>query len=108
MAKAQVGKYQILGLLGQGAMGEVHEAFDSVLHRHVAIKTITPNLVLDQSFKQRFQREAQSAALLSHPNIVTVYELGEDKGVVYLVMELLPGTDLKAIIARVDPLSLDE
>jgi tRNA A-37 threonylcarbamoyl transferase component Bud32 len=108
MARAQVGKYQILGLLGQGAMGEVHEAVDSVLHRHVAIKTITPNLVLDESFKQRFQREAQSAALLSHPNIVTVYELGEDEGVVYLVMELLRGTDLKAIIARVDPLSLDE
>jgi eukaryotic-like serine/threonine-protein kinase len=108
MATPQVGKYRILGLLGQGAMGEVHEAFDLVLRRRVAIKTITPTLVLDPSFKQRFQREAQSAALLSHPNIVTVYELGEDRGVVYLVMELLRGTDLRDMIARGDPLSLDE
>ncbi|HEY7923791.1 MAG TPA: serine/threonine-protein kinase [Vicinamibacteria bacterium] len=108
MARDQVGKYKILGLLGQGAMGEVHKAFDPVLHRQVAIKTITPNLVLDDTFKQRFQREAQSAALLSHPNIVTVYELGEDEGVVYLVMELLRGTDLKTLIACANPLSLDE
>ena len=104
----QIGKYRILGLLGQGAMGEVYKAYDPTLNRHVAIKTIAPGLVLDEQFKKRFQREAQSAALLSHRNIVTVYELGEESGVVYLVMELLGGSDLKEIIARRRPMSLGE
>jgi len=96
----QIGKYRILHLLGQGAMGEVYKAYDPSLNRHVAIKTITPGLVLDEEFKKRFEREAQSAALLSHRNIVTVYELGEEGGVVYLVMELLGGRDLKEMIDR--------
>ena len=81
-------------------MGEVYKAYDPSLNRHVAIKIITPGLVLDEQFKKRFEREAQSAALLSHRNIVTVYELGEEGGVVYLVMELLGGRDLKEMIDR--------
>jgi serine/threonine protein kinase len=104
----QIGKYEVLGLLGRGAMGEVKKARDPVLNRLVAIKTIAKSIVLDEQFKKRFEREARTAALLSHPNIVTVYELGEEEGVVYLVMELLGGTDLRELIARRAPMSLKD
>jgi serine/threonine protein kinase/tetratricopeptide (TPR) repeat protein len=96
----QIGKYKIVGKIGQGAMGEVFKAQDLVLSRFVALKTISPNLVSDEQFHRRFEREAQSAAQLNHPNIVTVFEFSEDKGIVYLVMELLGGKDLKELIAR--------
>lgn len=108
MGFEQIGKYRILGLLGQGAMGDVYKAYDPTLNRRVAIKTITPGFVLDEQFKKRFVREAQAAARLSHRNIVTVYELGEEGGVVYLVMELLGGSDLKEIIDRRRPMSLGQ
>jgi serine/threonine-protein kinase len=96
----KVGKYRVVAKIGQGAMGEVYKAHDTVLNRFVAIKTITGSLGSDEQFRQRFHREAQSAASLSHRNIVTVFEFAEDKGMVYMVMELLEGTDLKELIAR--------
>ncbi len=96
----KVGKYKIVAKIGQGAMGEVYKAQDTVLNRFVAIKTITGALVSDEQFRQRFHREAQSAASLNHRNIVTVFEFAEDQGMVYMVMELLEGTDLKDLIAR--------
>jgi serine/threonine-protein kinase len=96
----KIGKYKILGKIGQGAMGEVYKAHDTVLNRFVAIKTITGSLGTDDQFRQRFHREAQSAASLNHRNIVTVFEFAEDQGMVYMVMELLEGTDLKDLISR--------
>jgi serine/threonine protein kinase len=96
----QIGKYKIVGKLGQGAMGEVFRAQDTVLKRFVALKTISPSLLADDQFRKRFRREAESAAQLNHPNIVTVFEFNEEKGYVYLVMELLEGRDLKEVIAR--------
>ncbi len=96
----KVGKYKIVAKIGQGAMGEVYKAHDTVLNRFVAIKTITGSLGSDEQFRQRFHREAQSAASLNHRNIVTVFEFAEDQGMVYMVMELLEGTDLKDLIAR--------
>jgi serine/threonine protein kinase len=96
----KVGKYKIVGKIGQGAMGEVYKAQDTVLNRFVAIKTITGSLGSDEQFRQRFHREAQSAASLNHRNIVTVFEFAEDQGMVYMVMELLEGTDLKDLISR--------
>jgi len=96
----KIGKYKIVAKIGQGAMGEVYKAHDSVLNRYVAIKTITGSLGSDDQFRQRFHREAQSAASLNHRNIVTVFEFAEDQGMVYMVMELLEGTDLKDLIAR--------
>ena len=96
----KLGKYKIVAKIGQGAMGEVYKAQDTVLNRFVAIKTITGSLGSDEQFRQRFHREAQSAASLNHRNIVTIFEFAEDQGMVYMVMELLEGTDLKDLISR--------
>jgi len=95
-----VGKYRILSKIGQGAMGEVHRALDPVLKRQVAIKTLSSLHAIDDDLVHRFQREAQSAAGLNHPNIITVYDFGEERGVFYLVMELLDGSDLKDLLVR--------
>jgi serine/threonine protein kinase len=96
----QIGRYKIVGKLGQGAMGEVYKAQDQVLKRFVALKTISPTLLADEQFRKRFRREAESAAQLNHPNIVTVFEFSEIHGQIYLVMELLEGRDLKEMIVR--------
>ncbi len=98
MELTSVGKYTIVGKIGQGAMGEVYKALDPVLNRHVAIKTMTAAIGQDPELRQRFLREAQSAARLAHPNIVTLYDFGEDQGRVYMAMELLQGSDLKDLI----------
>jgi len=103
----RIGKYEIVGKLGQGAMGEVFRAHDPVLNRAVAVKRISAGLDADEMVRKRFQREAQSAALLSHPNIITVYELGIEGDQLFMAMELLDGVDLKhAISAR--QMTLDE
>jgi tRNA A-37 threonylcarbamoyl transferase component Bud32/tetratricopeptide (TPR) repeat protein len=93
-----VGRYNVVERIGRGAMGEVYKAFDPVLNRHVAIKMLTAQLGLDADMRKRFEREAQSAARLTHPNIVTVFELGEEKGAIFIAMELLEGRDLKDLI----------
>jgi tRNA A-37 threonylcarbamoyl transferase component Bud32 len=103
-----IGKYKIIGKIGQGAMGEVFKAHDAVLNREVAVKTISADLGADDQLRKRFQREAQSAARLNHPNIITVYDYGEEQGKIYMAMELLEGSDLKQAISRRAPLSLDE
>jgi serine/threonine-protein kinase len=100
MELERIGKYRIVGKIGHGAMGEVYKAQDTVLNRFVALKRISPSLLADESFKKRFHREAQSAAQLNHPHIVTVFEFNEEKGQTYLVMEFLEGNDLKEIIFR--------
>jgi eukaryotic-like serine/threonine-protein kinase len=103
----RIGKYEVVGKLGQGAMGEVFRAHDPVLNRAVAVKRISAGLDADEMVRKRFQREAQSAALLSHPNIITVYELGFEGDQLFMAMELLDGVDLKhAIAAR--QMTLDE
>ena len=99
MERTQYGKYTVVEKIGQGAMGEVFRAHDPVLNRDVALQTIASSLESNSDARQRFHTEAQSVARLNHPNIVTVYDLGEEKGVVYLAMELLDGTDLRDLIA---------
>ena len=97
----RIGKYRVVGKIGKGAMGEVYKAHDPLLNRFVALKTIAPALAADPDFKKRFQREAQSAAQLNHPNIITVYDFGDEQGLTYMAMELLEGVDLReAIRAR--------
>ena len=96
----QIGKYKIVGKIGQGAMGEVYKAHDPVLNRFVAIKTMSASVGSDEELRKRFQREAQSAAGLNHPNIITVFDFGEEQGVAYMAMELLEGQDLRSVIGN--------
>ena len=99
MDRERIGKYRIVGKLGQGTMGEVYQAEDPVLKRFVALKTLAVRAAPGDETLQRFQREAQAAALLNHPNIVTVHDFGEEEdGLLYMAMELLVGTDLRDAI----------
>jgi serine/threonine protein kinase/tetratricopeptide (TPR) repeat protein len=108
MDRDRIGKYKIIGELGRGTMGEVYKAHDPVLNRFVALKTLPARLGPDDETLQRFQREAQAAALLNHPNIVTVHDFGEEQGLLYMAMELLEGIDLRAAIDRNLLKTLDE
>jgi len=95
-----LGRYKILGELGRGAMGAVYRAVDPLIEREVAIKTLLPNLpteVMDE-VRERFIREARSAGRLNHPNIVTVFDVGEQDGVAYIAMELLEGHSLQQVM----------
>jgi len=99
MEGQKVGKYLIVAKIGSGAMGDVYRAHDAKLNRDVAVKTMAELYASDDQLVQRFQREAQSAAALNHPNVVTVYDFGSEQGKFYLAMELLDGADLKELIA---------
>ncbi len=101
----QLGKYEILEPLG-GGLGSVYRARDTVLDREVALKTIITGSDVSAEVKERFYREGRACARLHHPHIVTVYDLGEQNGVAYIVMELLTGADLQRIIAEKRPLAL--
>ncbi len=102
----QIGKYRILEKIGQGAGGSVYKGYDAALGRHVAVKTISD--VGDETGRRRFQREAQAAARLAHPHIVTVYDFGEEQDKLYMAMELLEGSDLKQAITERRLRTLDE
>src|SRR5210317_922130 len=95
MIGSVVSKYKILEKLGEGGMGEVYLAEDTELNRNVALKFLPPNLCQDEDCRKRFKREAQAAAQLSHPNIVTIHEVGEYKNKPYFVMEHIEGLSLK-------------
>jgi serine/threonine-protein kinase len=94
------GRYRIERRLGRGGMALVHLAHDAELHRQVAIKVLAEPLAADDDFRRRFLREAKVAAGLSHPNVVAVYDAGEDGGRPYIVMELVRGETLAAVLAR--------
>ncbi len=105
---SRIGKYQLVKLLGKGGMGAVHQAYDTLLERDVAIKVMLPAIAEDPELKQRFEREARAVARLMHPNVVTVFDLGyHTDGSPYIVMELLRGRDLVDIMRHGPPLSLE-
>jgi len=106
--RPRIGKYTITGRIGKGGMGMVYRAWDEVLEREVAIKTLTLEKSLEDEHRQRFQIEAKAAAKLQHPNIVTVFELGDDRGLPFIAMELLSGVDLEALLRSGDQLLLAE
>ena len=83
------GRYEVTHLIARGGMAQVYRALDTRLGRHVALKVLFPELSVDRTFVERFRREAQAAANLSHPNIVAVYDWGEDEGTYFIVMELI-------------------
>jgi len=99
MAK-QLGKYEIIRTLGQGAMGEVYLANHPTIGREVAIKTILPSASRGEDAEDRFRREALAAGNLNHPNLVTIYDFDKDGAVLYLVMEFVKGDDLEDLIAQ--------
>jgi serine/threonine protein kinase/Flp pilus assembly protein TadD len=94
----KLGKYKILDKLGEGAMGSVYRAYDNILDRDVAIKIMADDIKWNPELKLRFYREARSAAGVHHPNIVTIYDLGEEGKTTFIVMEYLQGKNLKQII----------
>jgi len=108
MERERIGKYEIVGELGRGTMGEVYKAKDPVLNRYVALKTLVVRGSPGDETLDRFKREAQAAALLNHPNIVTVHDFGEEHGLLYMAMELLEGTDLRDAIDNEILKTLDE
>src|SRR5713101_6274506 len=102
-AGTRLGAYEVKGALGAGGMGEVYRARDPRLSRHVAIKVLPDRLTGDPSALARFEREAKALAALSHPNILTIFDVGSENGISFVVMELLPGETLSSRIAQYRP-----
>ena len=101
-------RYEILGKIGTGGMADVYKAKDHKLNRFVAVKVLKPEFREDTTFIQKFKSEAQAAAVLTHPNIVNVFDVGDDNGVYYIVMELIEGITLKEYISKKGKLSVKE
>ncbi len=101
-------RYQILRMIGEGGMANVYLAHDVILDRDVAVKVLRGDLAGDDKFVRRFQREAISASSLSHPNIVEMYDVGEDDGTYFIVMEYVDGKTLKNLIKKRGALTLSE
>src|SRR5580693_1135405 len=99
------GRYELSHLVARGGMAEVYRARDQLLDRPVALKVLFPELSVDRSFVERFRREAQAAANLSHPNIVPVFDWGEDAGTYFIVMEFVDGKALSAVLRQSGPLA---
>ncbi len=102
------GRYEIVGRIGSGGMADVYKAMDHKLNRFVAVKVMKPEFQSDSTFISKFRREAQAAAGLANPNIVNVYDVGEDQGNYYIVMELVEGITLKEYIVKKGKLSVRE
>jgi len=101
-------RYQIVKSIGEGGMANVYLAYDTILDRNVAIKVLRGDLSNDEKFVRRFQREALAASSLSNPNIVEVYDVGEDNGEYYIVMEYIEGKHLKQLIKKRGKLTVSE
>ncbi|MHA7579848.1 Stk1 family PASTA domain-containing Ser/Thr kinase [Paenibacillus vandeheii] len=102
------GRYEVIERVGGGGMALVYKAQDLLLNRNVAIKVLRQQFVHDEEFIRRFRREAQSAASLSHPNVVSIYDVGQEDEVHYIVMEYVEGKNLNEIIKERAPLQVDE
>jgi serine/threonine protein kinase len=103
----RVGKFELHELIGEGAMGAVWKAYDSVIRRFVALKLLSSAVSRSSEARNRFLREARAAGALQHPNIVTIYDLGEAEGQLFMAMELVDGRDLSALIAGNEPFALE-
>ena len=99
-AGSRLGPYEILSALGAGGMGEVYRARDTRLDRTVAVKILSDSLAVDQRFRERFDREARAISRLTHPNICILYDVGEQDGAAFLVMELLDQRQRRALRAH--------
>lgn len=102
------GRYKIIEKIGGGGMADVYKAEDLTLGRTIALKILHKQFASDEGFLERFRREAQAAAKLNHPNIVSIYDVGDENGIYYIVMEYVPGMTLKKIIQKDAPLSTEK
>ena len=102
------GRYQVLSKIGAGGMADVYKAKDCMLNRYVAVKVLKKEYREDENFVKKFRSEAQAAAGLLNPNIVNVYDVGEDRGLYYMVMELVEGITLKEYVHKKGKLSSKE
>lgn len=100
-------RYELVAQQGSGGMSVIYRALDRMLGRMVAIKILRPNLTKDPAFLDKFQQEARSVAMMSHPNIVTVHDVGNDGATYYIVMEMIEGDDLKKLIKTRGALPFD-
>ncbi|HEV2063746.1 MAG TPA: serine/threonine-protein kinase, partial [Thermoanaerobaculia bacterium] len=98
-AGTRLGPYEIVGPLGSGGMGEVYRARDARLERDVAIKVLPEQFSSDRERLSRFEREARSASALNHPNVVTIYDVGQSNSIFYIAMELVEGKTVRELIA---------
>ncbi len=108
---SHLGRYEIIGELGQGAMGLVYKAKDPLIDRPLAIKTISLNLAMEEDkaeYEARFYQEAKAAGSLSHPNIVTIYDVGKSGDVAYIAMEFLQGRELRDVLNEYPLLPIDQ
>ncbi|MGE5414304.1 MAG: protein kinase domain-containing protein, partial [Syntrophomonadaceae bacterium] len=103
-AGTRIGPYEILSTLGAGGMGEVYRARDAKLGREIALKILPPSVADDRGRRLRFEQEARSASALNHPNILTIYDIGEADGALYIAMELVEGKTLRELVASGEPL----
>jgi eukaryotic-like serine/threonine-protein kinase len=101
-----IGKYRDFELVGEGAMGVVYKAVDSVLGRTVAIKVMSDSIAQQEDLRKRFLREAQAAASLQHPNVVCIHDFGDADGHLFIAMEFIDGVDLERMIDRGEPRSV--
>ncbi len=101
-------RYQVIKSIGEGGMANVYLAYDTILDRNVAVKVLRGDLANDEKFVRRFQREALAASSLSNPNIVEVYDVGEDNGEYYIVMEYIEGKHLKQLLKKRGKLTVSE
>src|SRR3974390_1502636 len=100
-------RYELNHLIARGGMAEVYSAHDRLLDRPVALRVLFPELSVDRSFVERFRREAQAGAKLSHPHLVPVFDWGEDSGTYFIVMEFVDGRPLSSILKSAGPLAAE-
>jgi serine/threonine-protein kinase len=100
-------RYRLIELIGEGGMALVYQAEDSLLCRTVAVKILRPQYANDSEFVDRFRREARAAASLAHPSVVNIFDVGQEDGMDYIVMEYIPGANLKSIIKKEAPLPVE-
>jgi serine/threonine kinase PknH len=99
------GRYRLLSLIGQGGMGKVYKAHDTLIGRDVAIKVLPTELSVEEEYRQRFRREALTAARLGEPHVIPIFDTGDIDGQLYLVMQLVDGTDIHGLLDRDGPLN---
>ncbi|WP_244897641.1 serine/threonine-protein kinase [Mycobacterium alsense] len=105
MDEVTFGRYRLLSLIGEGGMGKVYKAHDTVMDRGVAIKVLPPEIAAQPGYAERFRREAYAAGRLSEPHIIPVHEAGEIDGRLYLVMPVIEGIDLDSLLRRDGPMN---